>query len=51
MVNAIAGAMYDKDGNLNKWWTNGTWNKFIKRTNCIDNYYHSLRVEEIEVCD
>ncbi|XP_048460433.1 endothelin-converting enzyme-like 1 [Rhincodon typus] len=38
------GSHYDKYGNLKKWWTEGSYNKFIRRAQCIVNLYENFTV-------
>ena len=36
------GAQFDKDGNMNSWWTGEDYAKFLKRNEKMANYYSSM---------
>jgi membrane metallo-endopeptidase-like protein 1 len=38
------GSMYDKDGNLKRWWKNETISKFKEATKCIENQYANCSI-------
>lgn len=38
------GAQFDKDGNLNNWWTAADGENFKKRTDALKNYFSTLEV-------
>jgi len=40
-----AGREYDKDGNLNRWWQNGTVERFKKQTECVVKQYSSFKID------
>ncbi|XP_055502179.1 endothelin-converting enzyme-like 1 [Leucoraja erinacea] len=43
------GSHYDKYGNLKKWWTEESYERFIKRALCIANLYESFTVYDQRV--
>ncbi|XP_072330380.1 endothelin-converting enzyme-like 1 isoform X3 [Scyliorhinus torazame] len=43
------GSHYDKYGNLKKWWTEESYDKFIQRAQCIINLYENFTVYDQRV--
>ena len=45
-VCVCAGRKYDKDGNLDQWWTNSSIVAFDKKTKCMIDQYNGYHWEE-----
>lgn len=43
------GAKYDKDGNLNNWWSASSWNHFKNKTKCVEDYYSTYEILGLKV--
>ncbi|KAI0240446.1 Endothelin-converting enzyme 1 [Lamellibrachia satsuma] len=43
------GAQYDKNGNLNNWWSKLSWANFKHRTSCMVDYYSNYTIHDIKV--
>ncbi|XP_007900582.1 endothelin-converting enzyme-like 1 [Callorhinchus milii] len=43
------GSHYDKYGNLKKWWTEESYNKFLERAECVVNLYENFTVYDQRV--
>ncbi|KAG5674892.1 hypothetical protein PVAND_004837 [Polypedilum vanderplanki] len=41
------GRLFDKDGNLNKWWSNYSIRKFHERTKCLINQFNQYTLTDI----
>ncbi|XP_039293424.1 neprilysin-11 [Nilaparvata lugens] len=44
----ITGRKYDKDGNVNQWWTNSTIEKYTERISCFIKQYDDYWIEDAE---
>ncbi len=44
-----SGRKYDKDGNLNDWWTEADGKNFDGRAACIADFYSSFKVDDLNV--
>ena len=45
-VCACLGRKYDKDGNMDQWWSNASITAFTDKTQCMIDQYNSYRWEE-----
>ena len=43
------GALYDLNGNLNKWWNDKTYEKFKNKTDCMAKQYNKYKVKDLAV--
>nr|XP_006812594.1 PREDICTED: endothelin-converting enzyme-like 1-like [Saccoglossus kowalevskii] len=43
------GAQFDKDGNINNWWTDESWDKFERRSQCLVDLYSQYVMEGTRV--
>ncbi|XP_066144511.1 endothelin-converting enzyme homolog isoform X2 [Euwallacea fornicatus] len=43
------GRQYDKEGNLNHWWNNGTITKFKERTKCVAEQYSKYEIDGAKI--
>ncbi|XP_076320219.1 neprilysin-2-like [Tachypleus tridentatus] len=43
------GSMFDEEGNLNNWWKKTTYEKFMKKTECLVKQYNSYVYEKLNV--
>ena len=41
------GRNFDKNGNLNKWWTNTTLEQFENKTSCLQNHYNKFDEDKV----
>lgn len=42
------GRLFDKDGNLNKWWTDHSIKGFHERTKCLVEQYNKYTLTDID---
>lgn len=43
------GAAYDGEGNVGRWWTNETLDRFTDHIRCANSYYDNLTVDDVQV--
>lgn len=41
------GRLFDKDGNLNKWWSDSSIKRFQEKTKCLVNQYNKYTLTDI----
>lgn len=42
------GRLFDRDGNLNRWWSEAAIDRFHERANCLISQYGNYRMSEID---